>query len=92
MIESKPTEPSIAATMAVGLAGLVVSSIMPPLTIVCGWVAQVFTNYDISVVKLFAHVPGAAVSGVVFNWSAAVLMAAGMVAVVIYEAHHQKKV
>lgn len=71
--------PFIAPTMLVGFLGAIVSSLVPSLAGFCGAVTMLFTNYDISVVKLFARVPGASIVGLSFNIFAAALMVVGMI-------------
>ncbi len=85
--------PFVAPTMLVGFLGAIVSSIISPLTAFCGAITLFFTNYDISVVKLFARVPGASIAGVSFNLTAAALMTAGMVWMTLkhYDDLHQKE-
>jgi ComEC/Rec2-related protein len=78
--------PFVAPTMLVGFLGAVVSSLIPSLLGFCSTVTMLFTNYDISVVKLFARVPGASVTGLSFNMLSAALMVAGMALMVVR--HH----
>ena len=75
--------PFIAPTMLVGFVGAIISSLVHSLVGFCGAVTFFFTNYDISVVKLFARVPGASVTGLSFNLFAAALMTVGMVWMVV---------
>jgi len=75
--------PFVAPTMAVGFSGAVLAALAPPLAAVCSYVTLIFTDYDISVVKLFARIPGASITGLNFNLFAAALMTAGMAAIVI---------
>jgi competence protein ComEC len=70
--------PFIAPTMLVGFIGAIISAFVAPLAVFCGAVTMFFTNYDISVVKLFARIPGASVAGISFNLTAAALMVGGM--------------
>jgi len=75
--------PFVAPTMLVGFLGATVSSFIPSLVGFCGAVTLFFTNYDISVVKLFARVPGASITGISFNLFAAAVMTVGMVWMVV---------
>ena len=75
--------PFVAPTMLVGFLGAIVSSLVKPLVGFCGAVTLFFTNYDISVVKLFARVPGASITGLSFNLFAAALMTVGMIWMVV---------
>ncbi len=78
--------PMVAPTMLAGFIGAIVSSIVPALTEFCGWAVRIFTAYDISVVKLFARIPGASMTGLSFNWLAAIMMTTGMIWIV-YKNH-----
>jgi ComEC/Rec2-related protein len=75
--------PFIAPTMAVGFICAALSSTFPPLISLCAWIASLFTNYDLSLVKALARIPGASLTGVYVGPTAAVLMAAGLAFVVI---------
>gem|GEM_PF-5002367 len=75
--------PFVAPTMLVGFLGATVSSFILSLVGFCGAVTLFFTNYDISVVKLFARVPGASITGISFNLFAAAAMTGGMIWMVV---------
>jgi hypothetical protein len=65
--------------MLVGFLGAIISSLVPAFVGFCGAVIMFFTNYDISVVRLFARVPGASITGLSFNLIAAALMTVGLI-------------
>ena len=75
--------PFVAPTMLVGFIAALVVALYPSFAGVCGFVVQIFTTYDISVVRLFSRVPGASIYGIDFNYIAAIIMVLSMIYVVI---------
>lgn len=76
--------PFIPVTMFFGFLAGLGAIVFQPLGQTLGRLAWVFTNYDLSLVKLFSRIPGASVGGMYFNLAAGLVMSASLVGVAIY--------
>jgi competence protein ComEC len=74
----------IPATMFMGFFATLASLIFVPAGRIIGLVAQIFSNYDLSLVKLFSRAPFASVNEVFFGFATSLVMALGLIAVAVY--------
>ncbi len=76
--------PFIGVTMFFGFLTAIASLIFVPAGRLVGLVAQIFTNYDLSLVKLFSRLPFAGVNQLFSGFAAAIIMTTGLIAVAVY--------
>jgi ComEC/Rec2-related protein len=85
--------PFVAATIAVGFLAAGIAGIVPQASAALGFLISIFTDYDISLVRLLSRIPGALMTEIVFGPLAAVLMSVGLVYVAAkhYASSRQEK-
>jgi competence protein ComEC len=76
--------PFVPATMLLGFLTTVASLVFLPLGRFVGLVAQIFTTYDLSLVKLFARVPQGSVNDLHAGFAVSLVMSLGFIAVAVY--------
>ncbi len=77
--------PFIPLAMGIGFVGALSQLVLEPLSRVLVIMSTAVLGYCVSVIRIFARIPGSHLNAIVFNQLAAVLMVVGIVAVVMIQ-------